>query len=136
MSLESNWFRPQSCCVQSWNLNPSLRVSSWPVLPESSSWPLRGLPVLTCAQTQDTVDALGLWPCSWAPPGVQAMALSRQGTGFGHEVSASYSLLRKRVLSFLRLVTHSSGKEQGLALTSLGSNLSPAPVAWAVTGPL
>lgn len=41
-----------------------------------------------------------------------------------------------KVLSFLRLVTHGSGKEQGLALTSLGSNLSPAHVAWAVTGPL
>lgn len=71
MSLESNWFRPQSYCVQSWNLNQSLRVSSWPVLPESSSWPLRGLPLLTCARTEDTVDALGalalLLGAPWCP---------------------------------------------------------------------
>ncbi|XP_055274389.1 uncharacterized protein LOC129550599 [Moschus berezovskii] len=130
MSLESNWLRPQSYCVQSWNLNPR----PWPAVPESGSWPQHGLPLFTCTWVVDALGALALLlGAPWCPGNgiVQTGSLLP---------SWSLSLLQfieeTKVLSFLRLMTRGSGKEQGLALTSLGSNLSPAGVAWAVTGPL
>ena len=107
------------------------------MVPESSSWPLRGLPLFTCTWAEDAVDELGalaLLPgAPWCPGDgiVQTGSLLRSWS-----LCLIQFIEETKVLSFLRLVTHGSGKEQGLALTSLGSNLSPARVARAVTGPL